>query len=466
MNELAPNELDMARRIHLIGAGGAGMSALAKLLAQLGHTVSGSDLAGGEELAKLGDLGLEVWRSSRPEALAGIEVVVASSAIPETDAEWSAAQRGGAVCWRRPDLLEALTLSMPAIGATGTHGKTTSTAMLVTALRALGRDPSFVLGGEMLELRTNAHLGEKEVFVLEADEAFRTFEKITFSGLVVTNIEVEHLEHFGTVADLEDSFAEVVNRVDGPVVLGIDDAGARRVAHRTGRSTFGLAPEAHWRIRDPADGPGSVRFRLTAPEGELDVEVARPGIHNARNAAGALALLGEMGLDWQRAAAGLSEFKGVRRRFEMRGSVRGVTIIDDYAHHPSEVAAALQAASHGGWARTWAVFQPHLYSRTAMFHHQLGEALAEADRVVVTDVYASRESPVPGVTGELVAEAARRAGAAVTYIPHRSDVAAFLADEVIAGDLVLTMGAGDITLVPSELASLLAPGPVAEGVRR
>jgi len=459
------DELAIARRIHLIGVGGAGMSALAKLLAQLGHTVSGSDLAGGEELAKLGDLGLNVWRSSRPEALSGVEVVVASSAVPDRDPEWQAARRLGAVCWQRPDLLEALTFTMPAIGVTGTHGKTTTTAMLVSALRALGRDPSFVLGGEMLELRTNAHLGERALFVLEADEAFRTFERISFSGLVVTNVEAEHLDHFGTLADLEDSFIGVVNAVNGPAVLGADDDGARRVARRTGRPTFGVAPEARWRIRDLADGPDSVRFLLSGPDGGMAVEVARPGIHNARNAAGALALLGEMGFDWRRAASGLSEFKGVRRRFEMRGSVGGVTIIDDYAHHPSEVVAVLQAASHGGWARTWAVFQPHLYSRTAMFHRQFGEALAAADRVVVTDVYASRESPEPGVTGELVAEAARRAGGAVTYIPHRSDVAAFLADEVSPGDLVLTMGAGDITLVPAELASLLAPGPVGEDVR-
>jgi UDP-N-acetylmuramate--alanine ligase len=209
-------------------------------------------------------------------------------------------------------------------------------------------------------------------------------------------------------------------------------------------------------IEEAEEAPRRVRFRLRGPGGRVAVEVRRPGIHMARNAAGVLALCAEMGVDLAEAAEGLAAFRGVRRRFELRGTVAGVTMVDDYAHHPTEVVATLRAARAQAPRRLVAVFQPHLYSRTQLLHRELGVALAAADRVVVTDVYGSREAPLPGVTGELVASAARRSGAEVDYVPHRGDLAAHLAALVEPGDLVLTMGAGDITLVPTELAALLA----------
>lgn len=447
------------RRVHLIGAGGSGMSALAKILVAQGHDVSGSDLRGGATLEALADLGVDVHKGHHPQVATSADLVVASSAVPEYDEELAAAQEAGIVIWRRPQLLEALTSRIPTIAATGTHGKTTTTALMVTALKATGLDPSFVLGGEMVDLGTNGHLGEANVLVLEADEAFRTFESLHLEGLVITNVEPEHLEHFGTWSDLVDSFISVARGVAGPVVACIDDPGASRVAQQAGTLTYGRAPGADWRITDLERQAGGSSFVLVGPEASIPVKVSQPGTHVALNATGALALLAEMGYEVRALVAGISAFRGVGRRWEHRGTVDGVMLIDDYAHHPTEVGATLEAARGVATGRLWAVFQPHLYSRTQRFSSEFGEALAMADVVVVTDVYGARESPVPGVSGQLVADAAGERGATVHYVPHRADLADFLLPRVDEGDLVLTMGAGDITLLHTELAARLAVRP-------
>ncbi len=450
-------DLATPQRIHIVGIGGAGMSGLAKLLHQLGHSVTGSDMKSGAILYDLADLGLEVWEGSRPARVREVDLLVASSAVPAADPERRAAADAGVTVWDRPDLLEALTRDLfPTIGATGTHGKTTSTALLVTALRGIDRDPSFVVGGRLSDLGARAHLGERDLLVLEADEAFGTFTRLHLQGLMVTNVEADHLDHYETLDRIEDAFADVVRRVTGPVVVGIDDPGGRRLAERTRRVTYGTADEADWRIVDLIEHGDAVEFTLRGPRVVTPVRVGRPGVHIARNAAGALALLGELGHDVVAAARGLGRFRGVHRRYEVRARVGGVTIIDDYAHHPTEVAANLRAARAGDWARIWAVFQPHLYSRTEAMALEFGAAFELADAVVVTDVYGAREAPIPGVTGELVADAAKaRTDADVHYVPRRSDVAAYLADRVRPGDLVLTLGAGDVTLIPDELAALL-----------
>jgi UDP-N-acetylmuramate--alanine ligase len=445
-------------RLHVVGVAGAGMSALAKLASQAGLDVSGSDLRGGIELATLADLGVKTWAGHRPEMLAGVDLVVASSAVPDSDPELVAAQEAGIEVWRRPRLLEAITDNLPTIGATGTHGKTTTTGLLVMGLRATGLDPSYVVGGELVDLGTNAHLGVDPPLVLEADEAFGTFEVLHLKGLVVTSVEPEHLDYFETSDRMEETFVEVARKVDGPVLCCIDDPGALRIAQLARALTYGFDPRADWRMTGLVETANQVRFRLDGGAGRAigEVRVPRPGRHVALNAAGALALITELGHDPDRAVAGLAEFNGVRRRFELRGTVGGVTLIDDYAHHPTEVAAVIRAARSGGHRRIWAVFQPHLYSRTQSLHQSFGSVLAQADRVVVTDVYAAREAPIPGVTGDLIAAAARQAGAEVAYVPHRGDLAEHLLPDLEPGDLVLTMGAGDITLVPTELAALLS----------
>lgn len=431
------------------------MSAIAKLMVGRGHLVSGSDLRGGPSLDALADLDVEVFVGHHPEAVAGAALVVASSAVPEYDEELEAARDAGIDVWRRPELLSALTASVPTVGATGTHGKTTTTSMLITMLRGMGHDPSFIVGGELVGIGTNGHHGEDDLLVLEADEAFRTFESLHMTGLVVTNVEHEHVDHFGTEEELVDSFIEVASKVSGPVVACVDDPGAARVASEVSASTYGFDEAADWVIVPDSGVRGVVTFTLRHGGGDVRVTVNQPGRHTAQNAAGAIALLSAMGHDPASAAAALESFRGVGRRWEHRGTVAGIALYDDYAHHPTEVAAVLEAARSMTVGRVWAVFQPHLYSRTERFSTEFGAALAAADVAVVTDVFGARETPVPGVTGELVADATTAHGGEVHYVPHRSDVASFLANRVESGDLVLSLGAGDITLLHTELAPML-----------
>jgi len=446
-------------RIHLVGVGGAGMSGLAKLLAQAGHTVSGSDIKPGRAVATLRRAGVETWVGHRPDRAGDWDLVVASSAVPERDPEMAAARQAGVEVWERPALLAEMTARMPAIGIAGTHGKTSTTAMTVAALRALGRDPSFMVGGEMAYLNTNAHLGERDLFVLEADEAFGTFCDLQIRALVVTNVEPDHLDHYGTVEHLETAFHDVASSVDGPVVACLDDPGAARLAGRVpGVVGYGTAVEAAWRVTDMHHDGTSVGFRLLHGGEAFDVVVPRPGAHMALNAAGLLALLGEIGFDVGSAAAGLASFGGVRRRFEVKARVGGITVVDDYAHHPTEIAATISAARLGSPERVLVVFQPHRYSRTQELATDFGPALAGADVVVVSEVYAAGETPIPGVTGRLVADAAAAAGAEVSYVPHRADLGAEVARSARRGDVVLMLGAGDITLVADEVAARLGAG--------
>lgn len=443
-------------KVHIVGAGGSGMSAIAKVLVGMGHEVTGSDLRNDSTLGRLADFGVITHSGSLPDVARSADLVVASSAVPERDAELLAASSAGKPVWRRPRLLSAITSTVPTIGATGTHGKTTTTALLVTALRALGKDPSFILGGEINGLATNGYHGTDDLLVVEADEAFRTFEHLMLRGLIVTNVEPEHLEHFGSEEEMRRSFVTVAAAVDGPVVACLDDPGSAELARQTGANTYGTHADAKWRVSEIRSQGEHTVFAFEGMQLKCEVNLARPGSHVALNAGGVLALIAELGLDVPTAAKGLSSFTGVGRRWEHRGNIGDVILIDDYAHHPTEVRVNLEAAQSSHPGRVWAVFQPHLYSRTQMFSDDFGAALALADRVVVTDVYGSRETPIPGITGQLVAEAVTSHGGVVDYVPHRVDVAEFLAGQVEAGDLVMTMGAGDITLVATELGPLLA----------
>jgi UDP-N-acetylmuramate--alanine ligase len=447
--------LQSPRRVHVIGAGGAGMSGLAKLLSGLGHTVTGSDLKPGLVLDALGDLGITTWVGHDPEAMLDAELVVASSAVPDKDPELRAAAAAGIPTGRRPDLLDALTLQMPAIGIAGTHGKTTSTALMVTALRAAGRDPSFLVGGQLLDLNTGAHLGERDLFVLEADEAFGTFRRLHLVGLIVTNIEADHLDYYGNVAALEEAFALVANRTNGPVVACGDDPGVRRLAGRADVITYGRSDDADWRLTDITHAPSSVRFRLSGSGFDEQIEVPRPGLHVALDAAAVVALLAELGLDATASLSGIAGFAGVRRRFEVRSRVGGVTVVDDYAHHPTEIAATIAAGASGGWNRVWAIFQPHRYTRTADLAPEFGGPLAVADEVVVTDVYSAGEAPLPGVSGKLVAEAVEAAGGNVAYVPDLREVVDHIEPRLETGDLVLLLGAGDVNTLAHPLAEAL-----------
>ncbi|MXZ06362.1 MAG: UDP-N-acetylmuramate--L-alanine ligase [Acidimicrobiia bacterium] len=448
--------LDGPLRVHLIGAGGAGIGPLARLLSAMGHTVSGSDLVDSVALNKLKEPGIETWVGSQPDRMAGCDLVVVSSAVPGEDPERSAARAAGITEWERPRLLQEITAHIPTLGFTGTHGKTTSTALAVTATRALGWDASYLVGGEIMGSDSTAHLGTDRLLLLEADEAFGTFGHLVLNGLLVTNVDADHLDHYGTRAHLEDAFQEVVEKVSGPVLVGVDDPGGRRLAERTGRPGYGTAPDAEWRISEVESGPDSVSFRLGGRFPPASVTVGRPGLHTARNAAGVLALLSASGFDIRPAAESLKTFQGVRRRLEHRARAGGVTIIDSYAHHPAEISADIEAVNSRRRNRLWVVFQPHLYSRTAALSDEFGEALAEADVVVVTGIYGAREEPLPGVTGEMVAEAvrSRRCGQA-HYAEDLTQAADLVGRSVQPDDLVLTLGAGDIATLPDLIVDRL-----------
>ena len=289
MGELT--SLEGLNKIHMVGAGGAGMSGLAKLLAGLGYDVTGSDLKPGRALDALGDMGIETWIGHRPERMADRDLVVSSSAVPSSDPELTAAADGGALVWQRPTLLDAFTSAMPGIGVTGTHGKTTTTGLVVAAMQGTGRDPSFLVGGELVAQNTFAHLGDRDVFILEADEAFGTFRHLHMNGLLVTNIEADHLDYYETLAALEEAFALVANRTQGPVLGCIDDPGVQRLAQRAEVITFGCDPAATWRIIDLVHGTGEVSFQLAGRNQVVSVRVPRPGTHIALDAAGASLLI-------------------------------------------------------------------------------------------------------------------------------------------------------------------------------
>jgi UDP-N-acetylmuramate--alanine ligase len=445
------DEGTIPKRVHIVGAGGSGMSGLAKLLSQLGHTVSGSDLKPGRMLDSLRDVGITTWIGHRPEAMSDVGLVVASSAVPDRDVELAAARDLGVDIWRRPALLRALTMERRTLGFAGTHGKTTSTALAVAALRSIGMNPTFLVGGAMIGLNTGASVGTDDIFLLEADEAFGTFRHLVLDALLVTNIEADHLDHYGTVAALEDAFAQVAGRVSGPKIACADDPGVRRLAQKVDVITYGFAPDAQWRIKDLGHHDGSVSFRLEGAAGTTDVTLPKPGEHLASNAAGVLALLAESGIDIESAAAGLSQFRGVRRRYEIAAIVDGITIIDDYAHHPTEVAATISAASVGSSGRVIAVFQPHRYTRTADLAPEFGAPLALADEVIVSDIYAAGERPIIGVTGRLVSQSVEAAGGRVVFVPRLADIPARVAASAVPGDVVLLLGAGDISSISRDV---------------
>lgn len=452
---MVEHKLDGHRRIHMVGVAGAGMSGLAKLLAGLGFQVTGSDLKPGRVLDALEDIGIETWIGHRPERMSEPDLVVASSAVPAHDPELTAAHDNEVPVWERPALLDALTSQMPGIGITGTHGKTTTTGLVVAALTGSGLDPSFLVGGELVAQNTFAHLGDTDVFVLEADEAFGTFRHLHLDGLLVTNIEADHLDYYKTVSALEEAFALVANRTNGPVVGCIDDPGVQRLAQRAELITYGESPDADWKLLDVEHGLGSISFRLVGGGHDIVVTVPRPGLHLALDAAGAITFLAELGYDPMQAAQGIASFGGVRRRFETRANIADVTVVDDYAHHPTEVGATISAGRLGGWERVWAIFQPHRYTRTAALGPAFGQPLATADRVIVTDIYSAGEAPQPGVTGRLVAEAVTAAGGDVRYVPSIQDVADSIVPDLLPGDVVLLLGAGDINSIADDIAARL-----------
>jgi len=446
--------LDGVARLHLIGIGGAGMRNLAKLLLARGIAVSGSDLKDSKGLAELRELGAVVDVGHDPAHVGepDPDAVVVSSAIGERNVELVEAHRRGTAVWARAQALAALTAGKRSIAVAGTHGKTTTTSMVAVVLEAAGLDPSFLVGGDLNESGSGARSGAGDLFVFEADESDGSFLLAPPRIGIVTNVDVDHVDFYpGGRDEIEGAFAAFMDRCEAVVACG-DDAGVRSVFARTATDalTYGTGQASDWTLTIEAVGPGGARGAVTGPDGvttPLSLQV--DGAHNLLNATAAIATAALVGVTPSLAADALAAFTGVRRRFELRGTARGADFYDDYGHVPVELAVTLGVARRTAPARLVAVFQPHRYSRTQALWRELGASLTEADVVVVTDVYGADQTPIPGVTGKLVVDGIAEVSPAtrVVYLPHRQDVVRFLGDEVRAGDLIVTMGCGDVWML-------------------
>ena len=451
-------DLSVPRRVHVVGVGGAGMSAIAEVLAAMGHDVTGSDLKPSAGLERLEALGVAVTVGHAAANLGQAELLTRSTAVPDRNPECRAAAEAGIPVLSRADVLTAICAQRSTVAVAGTHGKTTTASMLALVLRQAGVRPSFIIGGDVNEIGTGAAWDSGELLVVEADESDGTFVRLPRSAAVVTNVEPDHLDHHGGYRELLAAFRRFVEETGGPVIVGVDDPDGAHLVASTDAVGIGTAEGADWRITDVGEAWEGVRFTLTAPDGDrLPLSLPVPGLHNARNAACAAAISRLLGMPSDPIVEGLGNFGGVARRFEHRGSSGGVEFVDDYAHLPTEVRATIAAASSGSWRRLVAVFQPHRYSRTEALWSDFGTAFEGADRIYVTDVYPAGEAPRPGVSGQLIVDAVERAfpGTDIHYIQRREELVVALADDLVAGDLCLTMGAGDLTSVPDEVRGRL-----------
>ncbi|SEM03926.1 UDP-N-acetylmuramate--L-alanine ligase [Blastococcus sp. DSM 46786] len=451
--------------VHFIGIGGAGMSGIARILLARGVPVSGSDRRDGPTLLALRALGARVEVGHDGAHVGDADTVVVSTAIRADNPELVAARERGLRVLPRAVALAAVMAGRRSIAVAGTHGKTSTTSMLTVAVQACGVDASFAIGGNLNESGSNAHAGEGDVFVAEADESDRSFLLLSPFAGIVTNVEADHLDNYGDLAAVEAAFDRFLQTVDpaGFVVLCADDPGAARLAGVPGPArvrTYGTAEDADLRMLDLEVGREHTAYTAVLDGTEVGrVQIRVPGEHMARNSAAALLAGLELGLPARGLVDGLARFGGVHRRFELKGTAGGVRVYDDYAHHPTEVAAQLRAArAVAGDGRLVVAFQPHLYSRTQEFAEGFGAALGLADEVVVMDVYGAREDPVPGVTGAMVADAVPLPAEHVRFEPSWSAAGPALAARARPGDLVMTMGAGDVSMVGPEVLDALRAG--------
>ena len=433
------------------------MSAYATVLAALGHTVSGSDVKDSPVLDRLRTQGVSVTVGHAAENIEGVDAVAVSTAIRSTKSEVTAARDADIPVLRRAELLAAITATKRTVAVSGTHGKTTTSSMLALVLVEAGLHPSFIVGGDVNEVGSGAAWSDGEWLVVEADESDGTFVELRAEAVVVTSVEPDHLDFFGTPLAIEEAFARFLE-APGPKLVCADEPTAARLGRAAGALTYGCAADADFRITDVTQGRSSVSFNISregAVIGRLELPV--PGLHNAQNATAAAVMATLLGADFDSAARALARFGGVARRFQFRGEAAGVTFVDDYAHNPGKVAAVLAAARAGDWRRVVCVFQPHLYSRTADLAEEFGVAFRDADLVIVTDIYGAREEPRPGVTGKLIVDAIAEAdpGKRVVWLPRHADLMRAVPTRLRSGDLCLVAGAGDITQLPDELIAVM-----------
>jgi len=445
-------------KVHFIGIGGSGMSGIASMLIRAGHVVTGSDVRESGNITELRKLGAFVSIGHDANNLGDCDTVVVTSALWPTNPEYLLAQEKNLPILHRSQALKYLTEGKKLISIAGAHGKTTSTGMVVTGLRALGEDPSFVNGGVIAAYGKSAEGGSSDLFVIEADESDGSFLHYKTSIALITNVDADHLDHYGSLENFEAEFARFANGASDFVAISSDDQGSVRVSKLLNSKKiirFGFAPDAEVRLHSvDATGP-RVSFSLLFEGADYQAILKIAGEHNATNAAGAFAVLVGLGFDPKASLAAIATFSGTERRFELHGEYRGVKVYDDFAHHPTEVSAALKGArAVVGDGRLITVFQPHLYSRTKLFAKEFAQALAASDEVVVLDIYAAREDPEPGVTGALIADLFIEQNR-MHYVPIWDDVPAVAASIARPGDFIITMGCGDVyRQVPGILQAL------------
>ncbi|MGV1035206.1 MAG: UDP-N-acetylmuramate--L-alanine ligase [Microbacteriaceae bacterium] len=450
---------DTLGSVHFVGIGGSGMSGIARLFVASGHRVTGSDVRESHNIEMLRELGVPVAIGHAAENLADAEAVVVTGALWQDNPEYQLALERGLPVLHRSQALAWLIRHQRLVAVAGAHGKTTSTGMIVTALLVAGHSPSYVNGGVIAALGTSSAWGDDDVFVVEADESDGSFLLYDTAIALITNVDADHLDHYGSHEAFDQAFIQFASAASEAVVISSDDPGAQRVrselTHRRVLS-FGEATDADVRVSEIDSSGGGVSALLHAAGETHQLQLRVPGRHNAINAAGAFAVLLELGLQPSEAIAGLAEFDGTERRFELHGARREVKVFDDYAHHPTEVAAALSAArTVVGSGRIIAVHQPHTYSRTQAFSREFAEVLeANAEQTVVLDVYGAREDPVPGVTGALVSEKFADQSK-VTFIADWQQAADYVASIAQPGDYVITLGCGDVyRIIPQLLTAL------------
>ena len=463
-------EQQRIERVHFIGIGGVGMSGIARVAHDQGMEVSGTDMKESRYTKQLRDAGIKVFighDASNVPSDPDPDVVVVSTAIMDANPEYRAAKERGLEIWHRAKMLAALGVGKSTLAVAGTHGKTTASSMVASTLDALGEDPTFLIGGIVRTYGSNAHSGEGAHYVVEADESDKSFTYLDPHAVLVTNIEADHLDHYTNLDEIYVKFSEFMSSVhdDGAIVACGEDTKLAELARATGKRvyTYGFGHDFDVCICDyRAQGVGST-FTLELPDGTVTSGSVKqnPGRHNVLNAAGAITLLWALGYDPVAVADALAEFAGVRRRFDLVGEEGGVTVIDDYAHHPTEIAATIAAAKMLDFRRVHVLFQPHRYSRVKLFtqvlHDEFSHAFDQADSVVFMDVYSAGETPVPGVNGKTFMSVVLESDAhpQAAFLAHRQEVVPYLVSRVRPGDMVITMGAGDVTAIGPQLVEAL-----------
>ena len=456
------------KQVHFIGVGGVGMSGIARVAHDQGMQVSGSDIKESRYTKQLREAGITVFIGQKAENIPeGDPVVVISTAILENNPELIEARRRGLEIWHRAQMLAHLGVGLDTLAVAGTHGKTTTSSMLASALDALGADPTFLIGGIVRAYGTNAHSGTGDHYVVEADESDKSFTYLSPKAVLVTNIEADHLDHYKDLDEIYDKFHDFMGLVpeDGVIVACGDEPHVVEIARSEGRRMYTYGFNEGCDVRITSYEPHGIGSRYTAvmPDG-TQVEGAikqNPGRHNVLNATGVVTLLWALGFDAAKVAQALSGFAGVRRRCDLVGEVGGVTVVDDYAHHPTEIAATISAAAGLGYKHVHVLFQPHRYSRAPLFtqvlHDEFGAAFDKADSVTFMDVYPAGEAPVPGVSGKTFLNVVleHEGHPQADFVAHRVDVVPHLMDKLQPGDLVITMGAGDVTAMGPQIIDAL-----------